>query len=100
VGDEDVIAITAPLQLWTGVDGSSAYMVLPDEATGEIRLHAFENPRGFRSAQVECTIGNVSWRTSVFPRRDGGYFLPVKADVRRRAALEIGDEIPVQLELL
>ena len=88
-----MIIVTAPLQLWTGADGSSAFMVLPDELTSEIRLHAFENPRGFRSARA-C------WRTSVFPRRDGGYFLPVKVDVRRREALEIGDDVTVRLELL
>ena len=95
-----MIIVTAPLQLWTGADGSSAFMVLPDELTSEIRLHAFENPRGFRSARVECTVGRTCWRTSVFPRRDGGYFLPVKVDVRRREALEIGDDVTVRLELL
>lgn len=95
-----MIIVTAPLQLWTGTDGSSAFMVLADEASGPIRLHAFENPRGFRSARVECTIGSVRWRTSVFPRREGGYFLPVKAEVRKRAELNIGNDVTVQLELL
>ena len=40
------------------------------------------------------------WRTSVFPIKAGGYFLPVKADVRRKAGIAAGDEVTVELELL
>ena len=50
--------------------------------------------------RVEATIGGVSWRTSVFPQKSGGYILPVKADVRRRAGIAAGDEVTVELELL
>jgi hypothetical protein len=42
----------------------------------------------------------VTWRTSVFPLNSGGYILPVKADVRRRAGIAAGDEVKVELELL
>ena len=95
-----MITVTAPLQLWTGADGSSAFLVVPADESREIRAYAFENPRGFRSVRVECTIGEVGWRTSLFPRKDGGYFLPVKVDVRRRASLAIGDDVTVKLDLL
>jgi len=40
------------------------------------------------------------WRTSVFPLNSGGYVLPLKADVRRRAGIAAGDEVTVELELL
>jgi hypothetical protein len=30
----------------------------------------------------------------------GGYFLPVKAEVRRKAGLAAGDEVTLHLELL
>jgi hypothetical protein len=32
--------------------------------------------------------------------KSGGYFLPVKAEVRRQAAIGAGDEVTVELELL
>ena len=57
-------------------------------------------PRGFGSVKVEATIGDVTWRTSVFPLNSGGYLLPVKAEVRRRAGIAAGDEVTVELELL
>ena len=50
--------------------------------------------------RVEATISGVSWRTSVFPQKSGGYILPVKAEVRRRADISAGDEVTLTLELL
>ena len=74
-------------------------MSLPEAKSLEIRAHAFMNPRGFRSVRVECTIDDVTWRTSVFPQKSGGYFLPVKIDVCRRADLTRGDDVTVELDL-
>ena len=95
-----MITLTGPLQLWTGPDGSSHFMTVPEGESLEIRAHSLMNPRGFGSVRVECTIGDVTWRTSVFPQKSGGYFLPVKADVCRRAALAPGDAVTVNLDLL
>ena len=55
---------------------------------------------GFGSVKVEAAIGEVTWTTSLFPdRRTGGYILPLKADVRRRAGIITGDEVTVRLKL-
>jgi uncharacterized protein DUF1905 len=95
-----MIPVTAPLQLWTSPDGSSHFLVLPEEQALEVRAHAMMNPRGFGSVRVECAIGDIAWRTSLFPRKSGGYFLPMKADVCRRAGISAGDVATVELELL
>ena len=95
-----MISVTAPLQRWTIDEGSSHFMTLPEAESLEIRAHALMNPRGFRSVRVECRIGDVTWRTSVFPQKSGGYFLPVKAEVCRRAGIAAGDDIRVELDLL
>ena len=36
----------------------------------------------------------------MFPQKSGGYLLPIKADVRRRAGISAGDEVTVELELV
>lgn len=95
-----MIRLTGPLKLWTGPDGSSHFMTVSEGESREFRAHSLMNPRGFGSVRVECRIGDVTWRTSVFPQKSGGYFLPVKAEVCRRAGLAAGDEIRVELELL
>ena len=95
-----MITVTGPLWLWTGQNGSWHFFTVPAEQSDEIRAHCLANRRGFRSARVEASIGAVTWRTSVFPMKSGGYFLPVKADVRHRAGVAAGDEVTVSLELL
>ena len=49
--------------------------------------------RGFGSVRVEACIRDVTWRTSVFPVKSGGYFLPVKIAVCRAAGISDGDEV-------
>jgi len=95
-----MITVTAPLWLWTGENGSWHFVTVPEEQSDEIRAHCLSQMRGFKSARVEATINDVAWRTSVFPQKSGGYILPVKADVRRRADIAAGDDVTVSLELL
>jgi len=97
-----VITVTSLLWIWKGSDAAGRwyFITVPEEQSDEIRAHAFGNPRGFRSVKVEARIGDVIWRTSVFPLNSGGYLLPVKAAVRRKADLSAGDEVTVTLELL
>ena len=95
-----MITVTATLWLWTGDNGSWHFITVPEEQSDEIRAHCLASMRGFKSARVEARIGPVSWRTSVFPMKSGGYFLPVKKEVRCRAGIAAGDEVTVELELL
>lgn len=95
-----MISVTGPLWLWTGENGSWHFITVPESQSDEIRAHCLASMRGFKSARVEARIGAVSWRTSVFPMKTGGYFLPVKKAVRARAGIAAGDEVTVELELL
>ena len=95
-----MITVTGPLGLWTGDNGSWHFITVPEDLSGEIRAHCLMDRRGFRSARVEARIGAVTWRTSVFPMKSGGYFLPVKAGVRRNAGIAAGEEVTVDIELL
>ena len=95
-----MMTLSGPLGLWTGDNGTWHFFASPGEQSDEIRAHCLAAMRGFKSARVEATIGEVSWCTSVFPMKSGGYFLPVKADVRRKAGIAAGDAVTVKLELL
>ena len=101
-----MITVTAPLRLWSG--GSWHFVTIPEEDATEIRAHSLLNRGGFGSVRVEATVNGpstgsgqaVTWRTSVFSQKSGGYLLPVKAAVRRDAGIAAGDEVTVSLELL
>ena len=95
-----MIIVTAPLILWTGQSASWHFIAVPDEPSDQIRAHAFAAPRGFGSVKVEARIGDVAWRTSVFPQKSGNYLLPVKKVVRCRAGIAAGDEVTVALDLV
>ncbi len=93
-----MIIVTARLWIWNGGKGSWHFITVPEEEAAELRAESLARRTGFGSVRVEAAIGEISWRTSVFPQKPGGYLLPVKADVRRRAGLGAGDEVTVTLE--
>ena len=97
-----MITVTAPLWLWSGAGGNWHFITVPEDQAAGIRLQsAAAGPRrGFGSVRVEATVNGVAWRTSIFPQKSGGYILPVKADVRRRAGIAAGDEVTVALETI
>jgi hypothetical protein len=96
-----MITFTSLLWIWRGeAAGRWHFVTVPEDQSVEIKAHALGSPRGFGSVKVEASIRAVAWRTSVFPLNSGGYVLPVKAEIRRRANLSAGDEVTVRLELL
>jgi len=96
-----VTTVTATIWLWSGGQGSWHFLTIPEDQAVEIRAHSFGSERrGFGSVRVAASIDGVTWRTSVFPQKDGGYILPIKAAVRRRSGVAAGDIVTVALELL
>ena len=96
-----MIAVTSLLWMWKGEAAGRWYFVtVPEEQSDEIRAHGLINRAGFGSVKVEATINQVTWRTSVFPLKSGGYILPVKAEVRKKAGIAAADEVTVTLELV
>jgi hypothetical protein len=95
-----MILITGPLWFWSGGQASWHFVTVPEDQAGELRAHSLLSRGGFGSVRVEVAIGEVRWRTSVFPQKSGGYILPVKAAVRRQAGIAAGDDVTVELEIL
>ncbi|HXG80193.1 MAG TPA: DUF1905 domain-containing protein [Sphingomicrobium sp.] len=95
-----MITVTGPLWLWSGESGSWHFFTVPEEHCDQIRAQSLAHRSGFGAVRVEASVNGVTWRTSVFPQKSGGYILPVKAAVRRDAGIATGDEITIELELL
>lgn len=95
-----MIKVRSELWLWSGEGGSWHFITVPERLADEFRAQGLARRGGFGSVRVEATIGDVSWRTSVFPQKNGGYILPVKAEVRRRADIAAGDEVDLTLKIL
>ncbi|TIX49802.1 DUF1905 domain-containing protein [Alteraurantiacibacter aquimixticola] len=102
----EVVSVTGELLGWRNDAGMLAtYLKITGEAAQDISAHELHaritsgKRRGFGSVKVEARIGESSWTTSVFPQ-DEGWFLPVKAAVRRAEALEEGTTTSAEITLL
>ena len=95
-----MITVTGPLWLWSGESASWHFVTVPAEHSDEIRAHSLLGRGGFGSVKIEASVNDVTWRTSVFPMKSGGYILPVKKEVRSKAGIAAGDEVTVEIELL
>jgi len=72
------------------------YAPIPEPYVEELRQVARIVTYGWGMVPVDVQIGDVGFTTSLFPK-DGGYLLPLKAVVRRKANVTADDLIVVDL---
>jgi hypothetical protein len=104
---DERVRFAGPLLVWQGeAHGGIGYVVIAGEAAEAIRGHELMRRlelgrrRGFGSVKVTVRVGGSEWRTSVFPQKSGGWFLPVKQAIQRAEGLATGEPIEVELTLL
>ncbi len=96
---------TGTLWRWTGGSGGSWHFLTIDGAAGEALsgtalMRRMERTLGwFGSLKVTATIGESTFKTSLFPSKELGWLLPVKASVRKAEGIGEGDEVVVVLEV-
>lgn len=94
-----VYVTRARLWRWSGGKASWYFLTLPAAVSREIRL-VDAGPRrvGFGSLRVEATIGDSTWRTSIFPSaQQKSYVLPVKSAVRKAQGLVEGKPVSFRI---
>lgn len=66
------------------------------EVLDALQIH--KKPGGWGQIPVQVTIGNTVWHTSLFPSKQRGYDLPIKAVVRKKEEIGEGDTVQVGIE--
>lgn len=96
---------TGKLWRWHGSSGGSWHFMTIDDAAGEA-LSATALMRrmertigGFGSLKVTATIGDSTFTTSLFPSKELGWLLPIKASVRKAEGIGEGDEVTAVLDV-
>ncbi|ANP54897.1 hypothetical protein J2Z21_001438 [Streptomyces griseochromogenes] len=72
------------------------FVPVPEEESADIREVATMASYGWGVIPVQARIGEVSFRTSLFPK-EGGYLLPLKTAVRGPQGLSAGDDVTVEM---
>lgn len=88
--------------LWEWTSRTSWYFVSVSEVVADDIEERFgSNAGGFGSIRVEATVGETTWRTSIFPSTtEKTYVLPVKKSVRSAEQLEPGTIAHVELVII
>lgn len=82
-------------------DAAWFFVTVPEQQSADIRESLVGPRRGFGSVRVQVTVGQSTWRTSVFPQsKEGTYVLPVKKAVRQAEGIDEGEPVAVALDVL
>lgn len=98
------ITHTGTLWRWTGSTNGTWHFLTIDGKAGEalsgtaLMRRLERSIGGFGSLKVAARIGDSLFATSVFPSKELGWLLPVKAAVRKAEGLGEGDAVEVVLE--
>lgn len=76
------------------------FVTIQKEDAEEIKKGYMWPRRGFGAIPVSVTIGQTSWKTSIFPEKKGTCLLPLKKEVRVKEGIKIGDTVTITLEVL
>ncbi|WP_062201972.1 DUF1905 domain-containing protein [Demequina salsinemoris] len=92
--DAELYLWEARLQTWVFAD-------LPEDVADVIEDVQVGPRRGFGAVKVEVTLGDTTWRTSIFPSKDRGtYILPVKRAVLDAEGAAPPDKASLRLRLV
>lgn len=98
---EPTFKFSSKLWLWSSDDASSWHFLTIEPKLARQIKQLSEGPRrGFGAVKVSTTIGKTSWKTSIFPTKEGKYFLPVKLSVRKAENLKVDRNVNAIITLI
>lgn len=76
------------------------FVTIPKNESDKITATFSGLKKGWGSLPVIVTIGNTSWKTSIFPdKKAGAYLLPLKAAIRKKEKISDDQTITFILEI-
>jgi len=91
---------SAKVWLYPG-DEAWHFVSLPKKESAQVEaMQAKKVRRGWGAVRVTVNVGKTSWDTSMFPHKQSGtYILPLKAAVRKKEGIMVGDTILLSIRL-
>lgn len=87
--------------LYPGEQAQWHFISVPKKESDIIKTKFGALARGWGSFPVQVQIGKTMWKTSIFPdKKTGTYLLPLKAEVRRREDISVGEKVTFNMQIL
>lgn len=78
--------------------GGWHFVSLPKSMARDIRQHLQWQEEGWGRMKATAEINGWDWTTAIwFDKKQATYLLPLKAEIRRKAQLHLGDTVEVRL---
>ncbi len=91
------IVFAGPVIEWRG-PAPFYFVAVPAALVSEVSYAARLASYGWGCVPVSATVGGIEFTTSLFPR-DSGYLLPLKAAVRAKAKVGLGETVEIRLRI-
>lgn len=91
------LRFSGPVYEWRG-PAPHHFVDVPEAEAGMLHSVSEMVTYGWGMIPVRGTIGATEFTTSLWPK-DGGYIVPLKAEVRRKEKVELGDVIEIVLDV-
>lgn len=76
------------------------FVTVPQKIARDIDFFFSQDKRGWGSLPVRVTLGKTTWLTSIFTdKKSSSYLLPLKAEVRKKEAIEPDQEVALTMEI-
>ena len=86
-------------KIWRhNVQGGWFFVSLPNKTSNEIRENLKWQEEGWGRMKAQAIIKGIEWDTAIwFDKKKDTYLLPLKADIRKKAGLELGQSITISV---
>lgn len=74
------------------------FVTMPEQQSQDLKAISNIVTYGWGMIPVQAQIGKTRWKTSLF-EKDRRYIVPIKASVRQKENLELGDQVTISLEV-
>jgi hypothetical protein len=91
-----VIKYEFSAMLWqhNAPSGGWHFVSLPGELAKEIREFLKSEEEGWGRLRATVKVGNTEWKSAIwFDSKQNTYLLPIKAEIRKKEDLKVGDNV-------
>jgi len=92
-----ILEFSGEIWFWRG-PAPWYFVTVPEQQSRDLKAISGIVTYGWGMIPVSARIGNSRWQTSLF-EKDELYIVPIKASIRQREDLDLGDQVTIQLEI-